>query len=118
MKSSIVPSREQIVAVLLPFYYSYDVLSPTWRMMSRESGSLDHFTWISMLSTIRRCRPLLQTTVMNLLSRRRRVLSICIHLLLAMIQRNDVVDPVRLCARLLWMEGHCLEQLLSRGDST
>ena len=47
-----------------------------------------------MLNRIRRRRRLLQTTVMNLVSRRRRILSICI-------QRNDVVQPIRSCRRLL-----------------
>ena len=68
----------------------------------RQSRS---FYMISMLSRIRRRRRLLQTTVMNLVSRRRRVSSICILLLLALIQRNDVVEPIRTCRRLLRNSG-------------
>ena len=63
------------------------------------------FYTISMLNRIRRRRRLLQTTIMNLVSRQRRILSICILLLLALIQRNDVVQPIRLCRRLLRNSG-------------
>ena len=61
--------------------------------------------YISMLSRIRRRRHLLQTTVMNLVSRRRHILSICILLLVALIKRNDVVEPIRSCRRLLRNSG-------------
>ena len=63
------------------------------------------FYLISMLSRIRRRLRLLQTTVMNLVSRRRHILSICILLQLALIQRNDVVEPIRSCRRLLRNSG-------------
>ncbi|XP_044165792.1 protein ANTAGONIST OF LIKE HETEROCHROMATIN PROTEIN 1-like [Acropora millepora] len=68
----------------------------------RQSRS---FYLISMLNRIRRRRRLLQTTVMNPVSRLRRILSICILLLLALIQRDDVVQPIRSCRRLFRNSG-------------
>ena len=81
-----------------------------WRFKSNMADDesrirLSRSFYISMLSRIRRRRHLLQTTVMNLVSRRRHILSICILLLVALIKRNDVVEPIRSCRRLLRNSG-------------
>lgn len=48
---------------------------------------------------------MLHTTFMTVVSRRRCTLSICIKLLLALIQRNDVVEPIPSCQRFLRNSG-------------
>ena len=65
-----------------------------------------------LLGRMRRRRRTLQTAVTHLLSKRRRLLSISlIMLLLTLIQRNDVVTPMRSCRRLTrnngWWETVC-----------
>ena len=54
-----------------------------------------------LLGKIRRRRRTLETAVTHLLSKRRHLLSISLFLLLlTLIQRNDVVTPIRSCRRL------------------
>ena len=65
-----------------------------------------------LLGRMRRRRRTLQTAVTHLLTKRRRLLSISlIMLLLTLIQRNDVVTPMRSCRRLTrnngWWETVC-----------